>query len=286
MSPEKKNVPVAAGSVLLIAREEIYPNPDQPRRSFSMDELEGLAQSIHENGMLQPISVRIREGGGYELIAGERRLRAAGMIGMATVPCIVIRAQSEQSAVFALLENLQRENLNFFEEARAIASLMNHYGLSQEEMALRLGKAQSTLSNKLRLLRLSPRMCAQIEHAGLTERHARALLKLEDEHERQLVLDQVVRNQMNVAQTEKLVESRLKPTQGKKRNIKFLFRDVRIFMNTITHAVDTMRQAGIEADSERTEDEAYITYTVRIPKAVAYRTPASGCTPAMRASSR
>lgn len=286
MSPEKKNVPVAAGSVLLIAREEIYPNPDQPRRSFSMDELEGLAQSIHENGMLQPISVRIREGGGYELIAGERRLRAAGMIGMATVPCIVIRAQSEQSAVFALLENLQRENLNFFEEARAIASLMNHYGLSQEEMALRLGKAQSTLSNKLRLLRLSPRMCAQIEHAGLTERHARALLKLEDEHERQLVLDQVVRNQMNVAQTEKLVESRLKPTQGKKRNIKFLFRDVRIFMNTITHAVDTMRQAGTEADSERTEDEAYITYTVRIPKAVAYRTPASGCTPAMRASSR
>lgn len=286
MSPEKKNVPVAAGSVLLIAREEIYPNPDQPRRSFSMDELEGLAQSIHENGMLQPISVRIREGGGYELIAGERRLRAAGMIGMATVPCIVIRAQSEQSAVFALLENLQRENLNFFEEARAIASLMNHYGLSQEEMALRLGKAQSTLSNKLRLLRLSPRMCAQIEHAGLTERHARALLKLEDEHERQLVLDQVVRNQMNVAQTEKLVESRLKPKQGKKRNIKFLFRDVRIFMNTITHAVDTMRQAGIEADSERTEDEAYITYTVRIPKAVAYRTPASGCTPAMRASSR
>lgn len=113
MSPEKKNVPVAAGSVLLIAREEIYPNPDQPRRSFSMDELEGLAQSIHENGMLQPISVRVREGGGYEVIAGERRLRAAGMIGMATVPCIVIRAQSEQSAVFALLENLQRENLNF-----------------------------------------------------------------------------------------------------------------------------------------------------------------------------
>lgn len=285
MSPEKKNVPVAAGSVLLIAREEIYPNPDQPRRSFSMDELEGLAQSIHENGMLQPISVRIREGGGYELIAGERRLRAAGMIGMATVPCIVIRAQSEQSAVFALLENLQRENLNFFEEARAIESLMNHYGFSQEEMALRLGKAQSTLSNKLRLLRLSPRMCAQIERAGLTERHARALLKLEEEHERQLVLDQVVRDQMNVAQTEKLVESRLKPKQGKKRNIKFLFRDVRIFMNTITHAVDTMRQAGIEADSERTEDETYITYTVRIPKAVAYRTPASGCTPAMRAGS-
>lgn len=285
MSPEKKNAPVAAGSVLLIAREEIYPNPDQPRRSFSMDELEGLAQSIHENGMLQPISVRIREGGGYELIAGERRLRAAGMIGMATVPCIVIRAQSEQSAIFALLENLQRENLNFFEEARAIESLMNHYGFSQEEMALRLGKAQSTLSNKLRLLRLSPRMCAQIERAGLTERHARALLKLEEEHERQLVLDQVVRDQMNVAQTEKLVESRLKPKQGKKRNIKFLFRDVRIFMNTITHAVDTMRQAGIEADSERTEDETYITYTVRIPKAVAYRTPASGCTPAMRAGS-
>lgn len=286
MSSEKKNVPVAAGSVLLIAREEIYPNPDQPRRAFSMDELEGLAQSIHENGMLQPISVRIREGGGYELIAGERRLRAAGMIGMAAVPCIVIRARSEQSAVFALLENLQREDLNFFEEARAIESLMNHYGLSQEEMALRLGKAQSTLSNKLRLLKLSPRLCTQIERAGLTERHARALLKLEDERERQIVLDRVICDQLNVAQTEKLVESYLKPKQSKKRNIKFLFRDVRIFMNTITHAVDTMRQAGIEADSEKTEDESYITYTVRIPKAVAYRTPASGCAPAVRASGR
>lgn len=286
MSSEKKNVPVAAGSVLLIAREEIYPNPDQPRRAFSMDELEGLAQSIHEIGMLQPISVRIREGGGYELIAGERRLRAAGMIGMATVPCIVIRARSEQSAVFALLENLQREDLNFFEEARAIESLMNHYGLSQEEMALRLGKAQSTLSNKLRLLKLSPRLCTQIERAGLTERHARALLKLEDERERQIVLDRVICDQLNVAQTEKLVESYLKPKQSKKRNIKFLFRDVRIFMNTITHAVDTMRQAGIEADSEKTEDESYITYTVRIPKAVAYRTPASGCAPAVRASGR
>ena len=245
MSSEKKNVPVAAGSVLLIAREEIYPNPDQPRRAFSMDELEGLAQSIHENGMLQPISVRIREGGGYELIAGERRLRAAGMIGMAAV-----------------------------------------YGLSQEEMALRLGKAQSTLSNKLRLLKLSPRLCTQIERAGLTERHARALLKLEDERERQIVLDRVICDQLNVAQTEKLVESYLKPKQSKKRNIKFLFRDVRIFMNTITHAVDTMRQAGIEADSEKTEDESYITYTVRIPKAVAYRTPASGCAPAVRASGR
>lgn len=286
MTAEKKHTPVAAGSVLLIARDQIYPNPDQPRRCFSMDELEGLAQSIHENGMLQPISVRPRDKGGYELIAGERRLRAAGMIGMATVPCIVIRAGSEQSAVFALIENLQRENLSFFEEARAIESLIKHYGISQEEMALRLGKAQSTLSNKLRLLRLSPRLCAQIERAGLTERHARALLKLENEQERQIVLDRVICDQLNVAQTEKLVENFQKPKPLKKRNIKFLFRDVRIFMNTITHAVDTMRQAGIEADSEKTEDESYITYTVRIPKAVAYRTPASGCSPALRASGR
>lgn len=286
MTAERKHTPVAAGSVLLIARDQIYPNPDQPRRCFSMDELEGLAQSIHENGMLQPISVRPRDKGGYELIAGERRLRAAGMIGMATVPCIVIRAGSEQSAVFALIENLQRENLSFFEEARAIESLINHYGISQEEMALRLGKAQSTLSNKLRLLRLSPRLCAQIERAGLTERHARALLKLENEQERQIVLDRVICDQLNVAQTEKLVENFQKPKPIQKRNIKFLFRDVRIFMNTIAHAVDTMRQAGIEADSEKTEDESYITYTVRIPKAVAYRTSASGSSPALRASGR
>lgn len=279
MATEKKNAPVTAGSILLIPREEIYPNPDQPRRRFSMDELEGLAQSIHENGMLQPVSVRVREGGGYELIAGERRLRAAKMIGMASIPCIVIRAQSRQSAVFALIENLQRENLNFFEEARAIEGLMEHYGISQEEMAQRLGKAQSTLSNKLRILKLSPRLCRQIEREGLSERHARALLKLEEEKDQQEVLDRIIRDHLNVAQTERLVEASIQPREAKNRKIKFLFRDVRIFMNTISHAVDTMRQSGIEADSRKTEDDAYITYTVRIPKAVAYQMPASGSPP-------
>ena len=286
MVHEKKSLPPAAGSILMIPRDEIYPNPDQPRRRFSMDELEGLAQSIHENGMLQPVSVRTREAGGYELIAGERRLRAAKMIGMSSIPCIVIRARSEQSAVFALIENLQREDLNFFEEARAIESLMDHYGLTQEEMALRLGKAQSTLSNKLRLLRLSPRMCAQIERAGLTERHARALLKLDQEKERQEVLDQVIRDDLNVSQTEKLIASRLAPKAHKNKNVRFLFRDVRIFLNTIGHAIDTMRRSGIEADSEKTEDENFITYTVRIPKAVAYRMPASGSEPSLRTGSR
>ncbi len=286
MVHEKKPLPPAAGSILMIPRDEIYPNPDQPRRRFSMDELEGLAQSIHENGMLQPVSVRARETGGYELIAGERRLRAAKMIGMSSIPCIVIRARSEQSAVFALIENLQREDLNFFEEARAIESLMDHYGLTQEEMALRLGKAQSTLSNKLRLLRLSPRMCAQIERAGLTERHARALLKLDQEKERQEILDQVIRDDLNVSQTEKLIASRLAPKAHKNKNVRFLFRDVRIFLNTIGHAIDTMRRSGIEADSEKTEDENFITYTVRIPKAVAYRMPASGREPSLRTGSR
>ena len=286
MVHEKKPLPPAAGSILMIPRDEIYPNPDQPRRRFSMDELEGLAQSIHENGMLQPVSVRARETGGYELIAGERRLRAAKMIGMSSIPCIVIRARSEQSAVFALIENLQREDLNFFEEARAIESLMDHYGLTQEEMALRLGKAQSTLSNKLRLLRLSPRMCAQIERAGLTERHARALLKLDQEKERQEILDQVIRDDLNVSQTEKLIASRLAPKAHKNKNVRFLFRDVRIFLNTIGHAIDTMRRSGIEADSEKTEDENFITYTVPIPKAVAYRMPASGREPSLRTGSR
>lgn len=286
MVHEKKPLPPAAGSILMIPRDEIYPNPDQPRRRFSMDELEGLAQSIHENGMLQPVSVRARETGGYELIAGERRLRAAKIIGMSSIPCIVIRARSEQSAVFALIENLQREDLNFFEEARAIESLMDHYGLTQEEMALRLGKAQSTLSNKLRLLRLSPRMCAQIERAGLTERHARALLKLDQEKERQEILDQVIRDDLNVSQTEKLIASRLAPKAHKNKNVRFLFRDVRIFLNTIGHAIDTMRRSGIEADSEKTEDENFITYTVRIPKAVAYRMPASGREPSLRTGSR
>lgn len=286
---QKKQTIASAGQILMLPVNMIEPNRDQPRKYFSLEELEGLAQSIHENGMLQPVSVRIQSDRRYELIAGERRLRAAKMIGMQMVPAIILDVEDGQSAVYALLENLQRQDLSYFEEARAIEALMLRYGYSQEETAVRLGKAQSTLSNKLRLLKLPPDVQADIERAGLTERHARALLKLEDVSLMREVVKHTIDKKLNVSQTEQLIEeSLLHGAEKPARTIKVLFRDVRIFVNTLNHAVNTMRRSGIQADSEKMETEQYIEYIVRIPKNNAYkdRQPASGGEPVLQVRSR
>lgn len=286
---QKKQTIASAGQILMLPVNMIEPNRNQPRKYFSLEELEGLAQSIHENGMLQPVSVRMQPDRRYELIAGERRLRAAKMIGMQMVPAIILDVEDGQSAVYALLENLQRQDLSYFEEARAIEALMLRYGYSQEETAVRLGKAQSTLSNKLRLLKLPPDVQADIERAGLTERHARALLKLEDVSLMREVVKHTIDKKLNVSQTEQLIEeSLLHGAEKPARTIKVLFRDVRIFVNTLNHAVNTMRRSGIQADSEKMETEQYIEYIVRIPKNNAYkdRQPASGGEPVLQVRSR
>ena len=256
------------GKILLISQEKIYPNPHQPRRHFDYDELEGLAESIRANGILQPLCVRDMPSsdGNYELIAGERRLRAARLVGMSKIPCIVMETDDSNSAVFALIENLQRQNLGFFEEANGIARLINQHGMTQEEAARRLGKSQSALSNKLRLLRLPDDMRWRIEKAGLTERHARALLRLENDDMRERALGIMIDKRLNVAETDKLIAQILSKTKTTKQPPMRLFKDVRIFVNTINHAVDTMRKAGIDADSAKSETEEYIEYTVRIPK--------------------
>lgn len=259
-----------SGSILLIPQNEITANPDQPRKSFDKSELEGLAQSIHLNGIIQPISVRRIDNGLYEVIAGERRLRAARMAGLEKIPCIIINASDEKAALYALIENLQRRDLGFFEEAAAIETLMREHGLSQEETAKRLGKAQSTLSNKLRLLRLPGDVRKAITDAGLTERHARALLKIEDGEKLRAAVQVIIKKNLNVAQSERLIGEII--SGGKRRPaVVKLFKDVRIFVNTLNHAVDTMREAGIQADSQKKETDDYIEYLVRIPK-----TP-SGC---------
>lgn len=255
--------------VLLIDSSFILPNPSQPRKFFEEYELISLSESIKNNGILQPLTVRRLENGQYELIAGERRLKAAKLAGLTQVPCIVIAADNQQSAILALIENLQRQDLNMFEEAIAIQQLIDDWGVTQEEASNRLGKAQSTIANKLRLLKLSPAVREIISKQGLTERHARALLKLPEESLQRKALHYILANQYNVKQTEDYIALLLEQTQKqeeKKPQRRLIVKDVRLFLNTITKAVDTMIQSGIQAVTSTNEVDEYIEYVVRIPK--------------------
>lgn len=263
--------PRTAGQVLLIPTDQIYPNPNQPRQVFDQEELVNLAISIRMNGILQPITVRQTDKG-YELVSGERRLRASRLAGLVSIPCIVVDVNNMKSAVFALIENLQRQNLNYFEEAIAIERLMSEYGLSQEDAARRLGKAPSTVSNKLRLLSLPEQARISLMENGLTERHARALLKLEKD-EVMNVLDKIIERKLNVTQTEEMIEDMLSKNDFPKRHTKRMFSDVKIFLNTINSAVDTMKKSGIGADVKREDTgESYI-YRIEIPKRIMYKLP-------------
>lgn len=264
------NKPKIGGQILLIPHEDIIPNRNQPRKRFDCDELEGLAESIRRNGILQPLTVRQLENGQFELIAGERRLRAARIVGLAKVPCIIMDISDENSAVFALIENLQRKDLGFFEESEALANVMYAYNLSQDELASKLGKAPSTVSNKLRLLKIPDDLRFQIAKANLTERHARALLKLENEAQMKRALSIIIERRLNVAETDKLITQILERGITQRKAPIKLFKDVRIFVNTLNHALETMQRSGIDADSVKTETEEYIEYVVRIPKNTGY----------------
>ncbi|WP_298481962.1 ParB/RepB/Spo0J family partition protein [uncultured Ruminococcus sp.] len=245
---------------------EIVPNPHQPRTEFDLADIQSLAESIMQNGILQPLTVR-RGNDRYELIAGERRLRAAKLAGMHAVPCIILDISSRNSAIMALVENIQRQDLSFFDEASAIEKLITYYGMTQEDAAAKLGKAQSTIANKLRLLRLTGEEREVIMKYNLTERHARALLRLASPSERLTVLEKVVKQNLNVEKTEAAVEEMIgqkKSRESYKKRSK-VFQNVRIFVNTITKAVETMQAAGIKADSQKIQREDYIEYRVRIP---------------------
>lgn len=259
--------------VLNIPTISIRPNRTQPRKNFDEQDLNSLSRSIVQNGILQPLTVRKVNQTEYELIAGERRLRAAIMAGLSKVPCVVLRCTDKESAVFALIENIQRADLSMFEQARGIARLIRKYGLTQEQAAIQLGKKQSTISNKLRLLRLTFEEQEWIISASLSERHARALLRIEDEVLRREALSRVISDNLNVNETEAYVTDVLmrrtaSPSQIKsKGEKKIVVKDVRIFVNTINKAVDTMRLSGINATSCKSETDDYIEYTVKIPKA-------------------
>ncbi|MCI8491955.1 MULTISPECIES: ParB/RepB/Spo0J family partition protein [Anaerotruncus] len=261
--------------VVLIDVDRIVRSPYQPRRQFEPRAMQELADSIAQNGLLQPVMVR-PVGSGYELVAGERRLMACRMNGLDKIPAIIEQFDNEKSAVFGLIENLQRKDLNYFEEAQGIRRLMELYDMTQQQVAKRLGKAQSTIANKLRLLNFNEDLRRRMLDAGLTERHARALLKLENDQQVQAALETIMRERLNVGETERLIETMLSPAPApvkpeQKATKLFVLKDFRIFMNTITKAVSTMKLAGIDINTEKFEDEEFINYTMRIPKKSAYR---------------
>jgi len=261
--------------VLYLSVDAIRANPDQPRKYFEPEALRELAESIGRYGILQPLTVRRGEDG-YELIAGERRLRAAKLAGLRKVPCLAVRSDEEESALLSLIENLQRQDLHYMEEAAAIAKLIAVYGLSQEQAAERLGKSQSAVANKLRLLRLSEGEQEKIEENGLTERHARALLRLEDEEEREEVLSIIIKREMNVSRTEEYIEDiicaksrmaeRESKPKGSEQKRKLVIRDIRLFYNSIDHAVDVIKKSGIPVESTRKEVEEGVLISILLPK--------------------
>ena len=247
-----------------ISVDKIYPNPYQPRKVFNEDEIEKLSESIKENGLLQPVTVR-KQGSRYILIAGERRLRAVKRAGLKEIKAIVTECEVKDAAIYALIENIIRKDLGYFEEAEAIERLINEKKLSREEISSRLSMSESSISNKLRLLKLSKGERSIIEKNRLTERHARALLRITDEEDRLRVLEAIIKNGLSVKKTEELINKILFPEIKKTRKL-MVPKDIRLFINTIDHAVSTMLTAGIEAKSQKNETEEYIECIVRIPK--------------------
>lgn len=263
--------------VTMLSPDVISPNPDQPRRYFDPDGLYELAESIRVHGILQPLSVRRKGGGRYELIAGERRLRAAMICGLEQVPCLVLEVSRESSCLLSLIESLQRRDLDFWEEAKALERLTTVYGLSQEEAAAKVGKSQSAVANKLRLLRLPQEVLALLRKHGFTERHARALLRLPTPEAQAAGADLLVKEGWTVARTEKYVEEVLRnQTKGKKTRPPLLIRDVRFFLNSLDHSLAVMRSAGVAAQCQRKEEGEDLLLTIRIPKAKGQSPSGSG----------
>ncbi len=252
--------------VLQVPLSKIVPNPYQPRKEFESEALSELADSIRQYGVLQPLLVAPGKGDTYILIAGERRLRASTMAGLGTVPVIVSEYTSQQIAEIALIENLQRKDLHYLEEAEGYEKLVNTFHLTQESMAIRVGKKQSTIANKLRLLRLPSPVRKKLHDSDLTERHARVLLKLENEDLQKAVLQKVLKGHLNVRQTEALVEKTLKEAgklnQKKPRFV--IVNDVRIYLNSIKEIMETVKTSGIPSSMEQEMDGDDVVVTLRI----------------------
>lgn len=260
MQCQKLKTYMDTGRVVFVPIRSIKPNPAQPRKVFQPETLEELAQSISVHGILQPLSVR-RVEGAYELIAGERRLRAAQLAGLTDVPCIVMRMDEKESTVAAMIENLQRQDLDFIEEATGISRLMALFEMNQEQAARMLGKSQSAVANKLRILRHSEPVLAALREGGLTERHARALLRLGTEAEKLAAIAHILRQGMSVAQTEKYIDACLRDSEASLPKA-----NVSAFLNSLTQSLQKIQRSGISAVSERRETDTQIVLTITIPK--------------------
>lgn len=257
-------------NVLELAIGDIIPNPFQPRTFFDPNQLEELAASIKEYGVLQPIIVR-KVDNHYELVSGERRFRASSLAGQTTIPALIRQLSDKEVAEMALIENLQREDLSYFEEAEGYAKLMSEFNITQEEVAKKMGKSQPTIANKLRLLNISPQVRKEISPSVITERHVRSLLKLKDENLQLEVLEKIYKNNLNVRQTDDLIENIIitqeknQKEQNKKKMVKAI-KDMKIFVNTIKGAVKTIQDAGLPAEIEEKEHDDYVEIVVRLPK--------------------
>ncbi len=248
------------GRVVFLPARAIRPNPAQPRQVFKEEALSELADSIRQHGILQPLSVR-RSGNSYELIAGERRLRAAQIAGLTEIPCIIMNMDEQESTLAAMVENLQRQDLDFVEEAMGISRLMDLCNMSQEQAARHLGKSQSAIANKLRILRHSPQVLEALRQSGLTERHARALLKLSDEGEKMRAIAVIARQDMSVARTEQYIDELRSGQLAHTRGV-----NIKAFLNHLSQSLQRIQASGISAISERRETESQIVVTITIPK--------------------
>ena len=260
MHCQKLKTYMETGRVVFLPERSIRPNPAQPRKFFHQESLNELSDSIRQHGILQPLSVR-RVEEGYELVAGERRLRAARQAGLTDIPCIIMRMDDRASGMAAMIENLQRQDLHYIEEALGLSRLVAEHHMSQEQLARLLGKSQSAVANKLRLLRHSEAVLQVLRETGLTERHARALLKLKDEMQKLTAVAEISRQGMSVARAEAYIDSLLQQREEKSTRP-----NVDSFLNNLTQSLQKIQRSGISAISERRETDSQIVLTITIPK--------------------
>lgn len=273
MQALKSQTALRRGGIVYLRTDELTPNPVQPRKRFDDESLEELSGSIKSYGILNPLTVRLRCGK-YELVAGERRLRAAKLAGLEEVPCILIDVNMEDASLIALVENLQRRDLDFIEEALGISQLIRMFGMSQEEAARRIGKSQSAVANKLRLLKLPSDVLESLRQNGLTERHGRALLRLPNPVAQRAALEYIVDNGLTVAATDAYIDALLsapeeaeqKDEEKPEKRRTFVLKDVRVFLNTLSRSIDLMKQGGIDAGIQREETDDSLILTISIPK--------------------
>ena len=274
MQALKSQTALRRGGIVYLRTDELTPNPVQPRKRFDDESLEELSGSIKSYGILNPLTVRLRCGK-YELVAGERRLRAAKLAGLEEVPCILIDVNMEDASLIALVENLQRRDLDFIEEALGISQLIRMFGMSQEEAARRIGKSQSAVANKLRLLKLPSDVLESLRQNGLTERDGRALLRLPNSVAQRAALEYIVDNGLTVAATDAYIDALLsapeeaeqKDEEKPEKRRTFVLKDVRVFLNTLSRSIDLMKQGGIDAGIQREETDDSLILTISIPKA-------------------